>query len=100
MTAPAYRSLIVSYRQWIADSPGGNWARVIDSVQNDKNVRVDERSAAPIMFQVQRQARHQHGWRVVGPGFRARFPEFRRLLPPSVEMGLVYDGSESDSANR
>jgi len=91
LTAPAYRSLIVSYRNGRPvrlDEVGD----VIDSVQNDKNMAWinDTRS---IMFQVQRQP----GTNTVEvvDRVKALIPEFERQLPPAVKLDMVYDRSLS-----
>ena len=91
LNAPAFRPLIISYRNGSAvrlDEVG----EVLDSVQNDKNVAWinDTRS---IMFQVQRQP----GTNTVEvvDRVKALFPEFEQQLPPAVNLDMVYDRSVS-----
>jgi HAE1 family hydrophobic/amphiphilic exporter-1 len=89
--AAQYRSLIVSYKN---GSPVrlGELGRVIDGIQNDKEIAWINNTRS-IMFQVQRQP----GTNTVEvvDSIKALFPEFRRDLPPGVNLDLVYDRSVS-----
>ena len=91
MDAQAYRPLIVTYRN---GSPVrlGELGQVLDSVQNDKSFAWfnDTRS---IMFGVQRQP----GTNTVEvvDRIRALFPEFQNMLPPAINLDVVYDRSQS-----
>jgi HAE1 family hydrophobic/amphiphilic exporter-1 len=97
MTAAEYRPLIVAYR-------GGRPVRlaelgeVIDSVENNK-VASWYNDARSITLMVQRQP----GTNTVEvvDSIRGLLPEFRAQLPPSVNLDIVYDRSESirDSVN-
>jgi hydrophobic/amphiphilic exporter-1 (mainly G- bacteria), HAE1 family len=89
--AEQYRPLIVAYRK---GSPVRleQLGRVIDSVQNDKAASwlVDRRS---ITMVVQRQP----GTNTVEVVDRIRelLPSFREQMPPSVNLDILYDRSES-----
>jgi hydrophobic/amphiphilic exporter-1 (mainly G- bacteria), HAE1 family len=89
--AEQYRPLIVAYRK---GSPVRleQLGRVIDSVQNDKAASwlVDRRS---ITMVVQRQP----GTNTVEVVDRIRelLPTFREQMPPSVNLDILYDRSES-----
>src|SRR5579872_2619290 len=91
MTAPAYRPMIVTYRN---GSPVrlADLGQVLDSVQDDKNYAWFGTKRS-IMFAVQRQP----GTNTVEvvDHIKALFPEFRNLLPPSINLDTVYDRSES-----
>ena len=91
MTASAYRPLIVAYRN---GSPVRleQLGRVLDSVQNDKSFGWYN-SKRSINLWVQRQP----GTNTVEvvDRIRALMPEFRAELPPSVNLDVVYDRSES-----
>ncbi len=91
LTAAEYRPLIVCYR-------GGRPVRlselgqVIDSVENNK-VASWYNDARSITLMVQRQP----GTNTVEvvDHIRRLLPEFRAQLPPSVNLDIVYDRSES-----
>jgi hydrophobic/amphiphilic exporter-1 (mainly G- bacteria), HAE1 family len=89
--AAQYRSLIVSYKN---GSPVrlGDLGRVLDGIQNDKEIAWINNTRS-IMFQVQRQP----GTNTVEvvDSIKALFPEFRRDLPPGVNLDVVYDRSVS-----
>jgi HAE1 family hydrophobic/amphiphilic exporter-1 len=96
-TAEKYRPLIVAYRNG-APVRLEQLGRVIDSVENDKVASWfnDRRS---ITLVVQRQP----GTNTVEVVDRIRelLPAFRQQMPPSVNLDIVYDRSESirDSVN-
>jgi HAE1 family hydrophobic/amphiphilic exporter-1 len=89
--AAAYRPLIVAYRKG-APVRLDELGRVIDSVQNDKAASwfLDRRS---ITLVVQRQP----GVNTVEVVDRIKelLPTFRDQMPPSVNLDIVYDRSES-----
>jgi len=91
VNAAQYRSLIVSYKN---GSPVrlGDLGRVLDGIQNDKEIAWINNTRS-IMFQVQRQP----GTNTVEvvDSIKALFPEFRRDLPPGVNLDVVYDRSVS-----
>jgi HAE1 family hydrophobic/amphiphilic exporter-1 len=97
MSAAVYRPVIVAYRN---GSPVrlDELGNVVDSVQNDKianwynNVRA-------IVLSVQRQP-GTNTVEVVDE-IKALLPQFRALIPPSVQMDILYDRSVSirDSVN-
>ena len=97
LKADQYRSLIVAYRN---GSPVrlDDLGRVIDSIENDKNVNWFDRSRS-ITLQVFRQP----GTNTVQIVDRidALLPQLRAQLPPAVSLDLFYDRSESirDSVN-
>jgi len=90
LTAPAYRPLIVAYRN---GSPVrlGDLGQVLDSVQNDKSYAWFSTTRS-IMFGVQRQP----GTNTVEvvDRIKALFPEFRAMLPPAISLDTVYDRSQ------
>jgi hydrophobic/amphiphilic exporter-1 (mainly G- bacteria), HAE1 family len=95
--AEGYRSLIVSFRNG-APIYLHELARIVDSVENDKNAAWfnDVRS---ISLAIQRQP----GTNTVAvvDSVKALLPSFRSVLPPSVNMDILIDRSESirDSVN-
>jgi HAE1 family hydrophobic/amphiphilic exporter-1 len=101
MTAAAFRDMIVTYRN---GSPVRlrELGQVIDGVQNDKNaswsVTPDQNERA-IMLAIQRQP----GTNTVEVVDRVKklMPTFRTQIPPSVNLTLLADRSESirDSVN-
>ncbi len=97
MNAPAYRPMIVTYRN---GSPVrlADLGRVLDSVENDKSYAWFSKTRS-IMFAVQRQP-GSNTVEVVDK-IKALFPEFRAMLPPAINMDTVYDRSQSirDSVN-
>ncbi|HZR81681.1 MAG TPA: efflux RND transporter permease subunit [Candidatus Binatia bacterium] len=99
--ADQYRPVVVAYRN---GSPVRleDLGRVIDSVENDKVASwyADaERSQRSVVLAVQRQP----GTNTVevAEGVKALLPTFRAELPPSVQLILLFDRSESilDSVN-
>jgi HAE1 family hydrophobic/amphiphilic exporter-1 len=95
--AAAYRPLIVTYRN---GSPVrlGEIAKVIDSVQTDK-VAAWYNGARGIVLGIQRQP-GTNTIEVVN-AIRKLLPTFREQIPPSVNINVLYDRSESirDSVN-
>ncbi len=91
MNAAEYRSLIVSYKN---GSPVrlGDLGQVLDGIQDTRQLAWINNTPS-IMFQVQRQP----GTNTVEvvDAIKALFPEFRRDLPPGVNLDLVYDRSVS-----
>jgi len=89
--AAQYRSLIVSYKN---GSPVrlGDLGQVLDGIQDTRQLAWINNTPS-IMFQVQRQP----GTNTVEvvDSIKALFPEFRRDLPPGVNLDLVYDRSVS-----
>ncbi|HYL35357.1 MAG TPA: efflux RND transporter permease subunit [Bryobacteraceae bacterium] len=91
LTAPAYRPLIVAYR-------GGSPVRleelgqVLDSVQDDKNYAWYNRTRS-VNLAIQRQP-GTNTVEVVDQ-VMALMPEFRALIPPAVNLDVVFDRSES-----
>jgi HAE1 family hydrophobic/amphiphilic exporter-1 len=89
--AEAYRSLIVAFRKGAAlrlEELG----RIIDSVQNDKSAAWFN-DARSITLAIQRQP----GTNTVAvvDSIKELLPSFRELLPPSVNMDILIDRSES-----
>jgi HAE1 family hydrophobic/amphiphilic exporter-1 len=97
MNAAAYRPLIVTYRN---GSPVrlGEIAAVIDSVQTDK-VAAWYNGTRGIVLGIQRQP-GTNTIEVVN-AIRKLLPTFREQIPPSVNINVLYDRSESirDSVN-
>ncbi len=95
--AEGYRSLIVTYKNG-APVYLHELGRVIDSVENDKNAAWFN-DARSISLMVQRQP----GTNTVAvvDAVKALLPSFRSVLPPSVNMDILIDRSESirDSVN-
>ncbi len=91
MNAAAYRPLAVTYRNGspVRLEELGN---VIDGIQNDKVITWLNNTPS-IMFQVMRQP-GTNTVEVVDK-VRALFPQFRRQLPPAVNMETLYDRSDS-----
>ena len=89
--AAQYRALIVSYKN---GSPVrlGELGQVLDGIQDTRQLAWINNTPS-IMFQVQRQP----GTNTVDvvDSIKALFPEFRRDLPPGVNLDLVYDRSVS-----
>ena len=81
--------LIVTYRN---GSPVrlGEIAKVVDSVQNDQNCGLVQRTTRAIMLQIQRQP----GTNTVevATGSRSLMPEFRGQIPPAIEMDTSMTG--------
>jgi HAE1 family hydrophobic/amphiphilic exporter-1 len=91
MNAAAYRPLAVTYRN---GSPVRleELGDVIDGIQNDKVITWLNNTPS-IMFQVMKQP-GTNTVEVVDK-VRALFPQFRKQLPPAVNMETLYDRSES-----
>jgi hydrophobic/amphiphilic exporter-1 (mainly G- bacteria), HAE1 family len=91
MDAAAYRPLAVTYRN---GSPVRleELGEVIDGIQNDKIVTWLNNTPS-IMFQVMRQP-GTNTVEVVDK-VRALFPQFRKQLPPAINMDTLYDRSDS-----
>jgi HAE1 family hydrophobic/amphiphilic exporter-1 len=91
MKASEYRSLIVSYKNGSAVRLG-DLGQVLDGIQDTRQLAWINNTPS-IMFQVQRQP----GTNTVDvvDNIKALFPEFRRDLPPGVNLDLVYDRSVS-----
>src|ERR1700674_3813403 len=91
LKADAYQSLVVAYRN---GSPVrlGELGRVIDSIENDKNINWFDRSRS-IVLQVFRQP----GTNTVQivDRINALLPQLRAQLPPAVGLDIFYDRSES-----
>jgi HAE1 family hydrophobic/amphiphilic exporter-1 len=94
-TAPAYRPLIVSYRN---GSPVRleELGRVIDSVENDRVAGWRDNTRA-IVLAIQRQP----GTNTVEvvDAIRALLPTFRVQLPASVALNTLYDRSQTIRAS-
>jgi len=90
-SAEAYRPLVVAYRNG-APVRLQELGRVIDSVQNDKAAAWynDKRS---VTLAIQRQPGTNTV--VVVDSIKALFPTFQSFLPPSVNMDILIDRSES-----
>jgi hydrophobic/amphiphilic exporter-1 (mainly G- bacteria), HAE1 family len=90
-TAAAYRPLIVAYRE---GSPVRleQLGRVIDSVENDKTASW-YRDTRAVVLAIQRQP----GTNTVEvvDAIRALLPTFREQMPPSVNLHILYDRSQS-----
>ena len=91
MNAGAYRPLVVTYRN---GSPVRleDLGEVIDGVQNDKIITWLNNTPS-IMFQVMRQP-GTNTVEVVDK-VNALLPQFRKQLPPAINMEMLYDRSES-----
>jgi hydrophobic/amphiphilic exporter-1 (mainly G- bacteria), HAE1 family len=91
MNSEAYRPLVVAYRN---GSPVRleDLGDVIDGVQNDKIITWLNNTPS-IMFQVMRQP----GTNTVDvvDKVNALFPQFRKQLPPGINMETLYDRSDS-----
>jgi HAE1 family hydrophobic/amphiphilic exporter-1 len=91
LKAENYEPLIVAYRN---GSPVrlGELGRVIDSIENDKNINWYDRSRS-IVLQVFRQP----GTNTVQivDRINALLPQLRAQLPPAVGLDVFYDRSES-----
>ena len=89
--AAAYRPVIVAYRKG-APVRLDEIGQVIDSVENDK-VAAWIKDARGIMLLIQKQP----GTNTVEIVDRIKelLPAFREQLPPSVQMSVVYDRSQS-----
>jgi HAE1 family hydrophobic/amphiphilic exporter-1 len=91
LRAEAYEPLIVAYRN---GSPVrlGELGRVIDSIENDKNINWFDRSRS-ITLQVFRQP----GTNTVQivDRINALLPQLRAQLPPAVGLDVFYDRSQS-----
>ena len=93
--AAAYRPLVVAWRGG-APVRLSEVARVLDSVENDK--RANFYNGVPgVILAVQRQP-GSNTVRVVD-AIRDLLPAFREQLPPSVQMEVLYDRSESIRAS-
>jgi HAE1 family hydrophobic/amphiphilic exporter-1 len=90
-TAAAYRPLIVTYRNG-APVRLGELGRVIDSVQTDK-VAAWYNGNRGIVLGIQRQP-GTNTIEVVD-SIRKLLPVFREQIPPSVNINVLYDRSES-----
>jgi len=91
LKAEAYEPLIVAYRGG-APVRLGELGRVIDSIENDKNINWFDRSRS-IVLQVFRQP----GTNTVQIVDRINvlLPQLRSQLPPAVNLDVFYDRSES-----
>ena len=89
--AADYRPLIVAYRNG-RPVRLEELGRVFDSVQNDKVASWYNNTRA-IILSIQRQP-GQNTVEVVN-GIRKLLPQFRAQLPASVNIGILYDRSES-----
>jgi len=91
LDAAHYRQLIVTYRNG-APIRLGDLGRVLDGIQNDKEVAWFRDSRA-IQFQVQRQP----GTNTVEvvDHIKQLMPEFRAQLPPGIHLDVIYDRSNS-----
>ena len=96
-SAEGYRSLIVTYKNG-APVYLHQLGRIIDSVENDKNAAWFNESRS-ISLMIQRQP----GTNTVEvvDSIKKLLPGFRNFLPPSVNMDILIDRSESirDSVN-
>ncbi|MDQ6700099.1 MAG: efflux RND transporter permease subunit, partial [Acidobacteriota bacterium] len=95
MSAAAYRSLIVAYRKGspVRLEELGN---IVDSVEDDKTASwfyTAEGSERAIVLAIQRQP----GTNTieVTDGIKRLLPVFKTELPPSVEMKILYDRSDT-----
>src|ERR1700704_5837020 len=90
-TAPAYRPIIVAWRNGTAVrlEELGN---VIDSVDNDKIMAWYNNKRAVILA-IQRQP----GTNTVdvGDGVKNLLPQFRKEIPPAVNLSIAFDASQS-----
>ncbi len=91
LNAAEYRPLIVSYRN---GSPVRleELGKVLDGVENDKNYAWYN-STRSVMFAVQRQP-GSNTVEVVDR-IRALMPQFRAMLPPAINLDVVFDRSQS-----
>jgi HAE1 family hydrophobic/amphiphilic exporter-1 len=99
MQAADYEPLIVAYRNG-APIRLGELGRVIDSVENDKVaawVNTRESSTRSITLAVLRQP-GTNTVEVVN-SIRALLPTFRAQIPPSVNLEILFDRSESIRAS-
>ncbi len=95
MTAAAYRSLVVAYR---AGSPVRleELGNIIDSVEDDKTASwyyTHNGSSRSIILAIQRQP----GTNTISvtDGVKNLLPLFKAELPPSVNMDILYDRSDT-----
>jgi HAE1 family hydrophobic/amphiphilic exporter-1 len=91
LNAAQYRSLIVAYRDG-RPIRLGELGEVIDSVENDKVAGwFNNRRSITLMIQ------RQPGTNTVEvvDSIKALLPEFRGQMPPSVNLDILYDRSES-----
>src|SRR5580658_932366 len=89
--APAYRSIIVSYKNGVPtrlDQLG----RVIDGVEDDKAIAWFE-GVRGMILAIQRQP-GTNTVEVVN-NIKALLPQFRSEIPPSVTLDIAFDSSES-----
>jgi HAE1 family hydrophobic/amphiphilic exporter-1 len=91
MDAAAFRSLIVAYRN---GSPVrlDQLGRVLDSVENDKTANWDNGKRAVVLAILR-----QPGTNTVQvvDNVRSLLPEFRREIPPAIDLSVMYDRSET-----
>jgi HAE1 family hydrophobic/amphiphilic exporter-1 len=95
MSADAYRPLIVAYRQGspVRLEELGN---IIDGVEDDKTASwfySHGRSARSIVLAIQRQP--GTNTIAVTDGIKELLPSFKAELPPSVNMEILYDRSDT-----
>jgi HAE1 family hydrophobic/amphiphilic exporter-1 len=93
--AAQYAPLVVAYRNG-APVRLGDLGSVTDSVENDKTASWygDERGMQrSIVLAIQRQP-GTNTMEVVD-SIKTLLPNFRKLIPPSVELNILYDRSES-----
>jgi HAE1 family hydrophobic/amphiphilic exporter-1 len=94
-SAAQYRPIIVAYRDG-APVRLGELGRVIDSVENDKTASwyVDaDTMQRSVVLAVQRQPGTNTV--AVAEAVKALLPRFEQELPPSVQLRLLFDRSES-----
>jgi hydrophobic/amphiphilic exporter-1 (mainly G- bacteria), HAE1 family len=90
-TAAYFKPLIVTWRNG-APVRLQDIANVEDSVENDE-ARAEFNGTRSIILSVQRQP--DANTVAVTDAIRAALPEFRRLLPPTVQLSILSDRSES-----
>jgi HAE1 family hydrophobic/amphiphilic exporter-1 len=89
--APAYRSIIVSYKNGVPTRME-QLGRVIDGVEDDKAIAWFN-GVRGMILAVQRQP----GTNTVEvvDNIKALLPQFRSEIPPSVKLNVAFDASES-----
>jgi HAE1 family hydrophobic/amphiphilic exporter-1 len=91
MNADQYKQIVVAYRNG-APIHLGELGRVLDGIQNDKEIAWFKNNRA-IQFQVQRQP-GTNTVEVVDQ-IKAVLPELRAQLPPGIHLDVIYDRSLS-----